>query len=77
MVRDEAILGTGEFRDDLRYPPNDLGRFDGDPVFVRIVSWEPCVSLVNTNLQPDAVVLQVVSLLFLEWAALPPRENGP
>ena len=34
-------------------------------------------SLVNTNLQPDAVVLQVVSLLFLEWAALPPRENGP
>ena len=41
MVRDEAILGTGEFRDDLRYPPNDLGRFDGDPVFVRIVNWEP------------------------------------
>ena len=41
MVRDEAILGTGELRDDLRYPPNDLGRLDGDPVFVRIVNWEP------------------------------------
>jgi hypothetical protein len=41
MVRDEAILRTRELRDDLRYPSDDLGRLNGDPVFVRIVSREP------------------------------------